>query len=260
MAIGFAAIDWSAPWLQPWQELGQPVHAHIQSGLSVAQALNTQVSNPQAARPVRFTPQADLPSGTAYEQHIFDTKTVPTRDVAHDFFNGLCWLHFPQTKQRLNALQVSQRATQPGSVRGAVGDALTIFDENAAFLWAPDSLWQALASRQWRSLFVQQRSLWVQARMVLFGHALLEKLLQPRKAITAHVYRITDPGMKSQMSDADAIHRMDAWVARDLQAEKLLTKPFAPLPVLGVPGWWQDNETPDFYEDKAVFRPAPVKN
>jgi hypothetical protein len=38
--------------------------------------------------------------------------------------------------------------------------------------------------------------------------------------------------------------------------ERLSAKPFLPLPVLGVPGWWPDNESPDFYEDVAVFRPA----
>ena len=27
-----------------------------------------------------------------------------------------------------------------------------------------------------------------------------------------------------------------------------------PLPVLGVPGWWPDNEVPEFYADTTVFR------
>ena len=29
-----------------------------------------------------------------------------------------------------------------------------------------------------------------------------------------------------------------------------------PLPVLGIPGWWPENEKEDFYDDAAVFRPA----
>jgi hypothetical protein len=36
-------------------------------------------------------------------------------------------------------------------------------------------------------LFVTQRELWAEARLLLFGHALLEKLVTPRKPITAHV-------------------------------------------------------------------------
>jgi hypothetical protein len=256
MVQGLEAIHWPAPWLAPWRNMGQPLSAQVLAGMSVAHALTTQVQKSQASCPVRFVPQTDLPAGVAYEQHIFDTHQVPTRDSPHDFFNGLCWLHFPQTKQRLNALQVSQHAARSHHVRGAVGDALTIFDENAAFLWAPDGLWQALVTRQWHRLFVEQRTLWAHARLVLFGHALLEKLLQPRKAITAHVYRVLAPEMTHQMADADARQQMDAWVAQDLQPEKLLTKPFAPLPVLGVPGWWDENENPVFYEDKSVFRPA----
>ena len=35
---------------------------------------------------------------------------------------------------------------------------------------------------------------------------------------------------------------------------KLALKPFLPLPVLGVPGWWPANELPGFYDDRAVFR------
>jgi hypothetical protein len=45
-------------------------------------------------------------------------------------------------------------------------------------------------------------------------------------------------------------------VASDLSAAKLAGKPFAPLQVLGVPGWWADNENFSFYDDSDVFRPA----
>ena len=39
-----------------------------------------------------------------------------------------------------------------------------------------------------------------------------------------------------------------------MSAEKLASKTFAHLPVLGVPGWWQANEDPVFYADASVFR------
>ena len=74
--------------------------------------------------------------------------------------------------------------------------------------------------------------------------ALLEKLMQPRKAITAHVWLV----------DSLADHA----VAASLTVERLAAKPFLPLPVLGVPGWWSSNEDSDFYQDPAVFRPARV--
>src|SRR2546427_12488678 len=39
-----------------------------------------------------------------------------------------------------------------------------------------------------------------------------------------------------------------------LGADTLACKPFAPLPVLGVPGWWRENENFSFYDDSLVFR------
>ena len=121
---------------------------------------------------VRFVPQSNLPEYVAYEQFIFDTQTVPTRDNLHDFFNGLCWLTFPQTKKKLNQLQVEQLAVDGvRQTRGAVRDALTLFDENAAFLTAPQPLWDALVAKDWQRLFVKLRPMWQDAQLVLFGHA-----------------------------------------------------------------------------------------
>jgi hypothetical protein len=88
--------------------------------------------------------------------------------------------------------------------------------------------------------------LWKDAHLVLFGHALLEKLVYPRKPITAHVYR----ARAASKSVAD----LDAWMSQDLSAEKLASKPFAHLPVLGVPGWCLENAEPAFYADTSVFR------
>jgi hypothetical protein len=82
--------------------------------------------------------------------------------------------------------------------------------------------------------------------LVLFGHALLEKLVQPRKGITAHVYRVN--------AQDQSVKAMDTWMAAEVTEEKLALKPFAHLPILGVPGWWADNENPDFYDDAFVFR------
>ena len=40
-----------------------------------------------------------------------------------------------------------------------------------------------------------------------------------------------------------------------LDATTLAQKPFCPLPVLGVPGWWAQNLNFSFYDDPQVFRP-----
>ena len=198
---------------------------------------------------LQFVPQAALPAGEAYEAFIFRARQVPTRDGPHDFFNGLCWLQFPVIKTRLNQLQAAQIAAsgiQPA--RGPARDAVTIFDENAAFFQGPDVLWDAMAAKDWHALFVTHRRRWRQAQLVLFGHALLMKLGSPRKPITAHVYRAC--------AASNSVADLDAWMAADLSAEKLATKPFAHLPVLGFPGWWPGNEDAVFYADATVFRLA----
>ena len=236
-------IDWHRPWLAPWRDPGQQIAQAVATGMALPEALNGA-----KAAPVRFVPQSALPPRQAYESYIFNSRQCPTREGLHDFFNGLCWMRFPQTKQRLNQLQAAEIAAAGVTpLRGPVRDALTLFDENAALLSAPQPLWDALIARDWPLLFVGLRPLWQQARLVLFGHALLEKLVYARKPITAHVYRA--------QAAMNSIADLDAWAAGSLSAATLAGKPFTPLPVLGVPGWWADNEDFSFYDDQSVFRP-----
>ncbi len=197
---------------------------------------------------LRFVEQRELPPGEAYEAFIARTACVPTRANLHDFFNGLAWMAHPALKRRLNELQAAQIANAAsGAPRGAERDALTLFDENAALLQAPPLLLDALRQRDWHALFVTHRAAWVEARIALFGHALIEKLVQPRAAITAHVW-VVPHGHKEPT----------AWLADSLTPQQLAGKPFLPLPVLGVPGWWAANESPAFYRDDTVFR-SPQK-
>jgi hypothetical protein len=190
---------------------------------------------------VRFVDHSELPAGEAYEAFIARTACVPTRENLHDLLNGLMWLCYPRTKRRLNELQAQEIALRgTAGQRGALRDALTLFDENAAILQAPDELVDALRRRDWTTLFGAQRALWASARLEIFGHALLEKLIQPRKAITAHVWLV------QELSDGA--------LAASLGPGALAAKRFLPLPVLGVPGWWSENERFGFYDDAEVFR------
>lgn len=249
-----SGIDWLAPWLSPWRSVGESTAQQIIVGGSQHQVLNevAQVLWPDPDHTImRFVPQSELPAGESYESYIFQHRNCPTRDGLHDFFNGLAWLHFPLIKQRLNQLHVAQiDRTGIAPVRGPARDALTLFDENAALLRAPDALWHALQTKDWARVFGDLRGLWAQSYLVLFGHALLEKLVCPRKSITAHVYRVHPV--------ADSITDLDAWVANSLNAEVLAAKPFVHLPVLGVPGWCAANDLAAYYDDPFVFRKLRV--
>lgn len=231
------AVDWQQPWLAPFE---RPV---FDDQASVAETLNRRRSGN-----MRFVASSEMPSTEAYERFIFETRSIPTRDNLHDFFNGFAWLHFPQAKRRLNELQAAEISRSGiGAIRGALRDALTLFDENGAVLDAPPLLWEALRARDWHRLFVTERALWREARLLVFGHALLEKLVAPRKPLTAHV--LCAPCASPSITIDDAA------IAAALDAAHLANKPFVPLPVLGVPGWWAPNEMPAFYDDSEVFRP-----
>jgi len=255
-----AEIDWSQAWFAPWREWGEPIAHQALQQQNLAEALNesvnrTATTSHKPISEVKFVSQSTLPEGQAYEDFIFKTQQVPTRDGLHDFFNGLCWHRFPLAKRRLNQLQAAAIEAQGiRATRGPVRDALTLFDENAVLMHAPDEVWAALQARDWHQLFVDLRGQWQHVSIVLFGHALLEKLVTPYKSITGHVYRVANA--VNPHDDA----ALDAWLAQDLQPAKLATKPYEPLPVLGVPGWWPANAERGFYEDAQVFRPKREVN
>jgi hypothetical protein len=237
------ALDWREPWFAPWRQPGERVAAQVAAGRLLHDALNDA-----GACPVRFVPQEQLAAGISYEQFIFETGQCPARPGLHDFFNALVWQRFPRAKAVLNQLQAAEIARAGvGARRGPVRDAITVFDENGALLQAPPALWAALQERAWQRLFVELRPLWAQARLWIFGHALLEQLAAPRKGLTAHIWR-ADAAL-----DSGAM--ADAWLAAQCTPQALAGKPFTPLPVLGVPGWWPANENFSFYDDSLVFRP-----
>lgn len=252
LANGLPQPDWTAPWYRPVADVGQAAWRALEAGRPVHHALETAAAaarrpDPAGWVPPAFVPAHEQPPGTAYESFVFTNRSVPTRDTLHDFFNGLVWCAYPRTKRHLNELQAAAIARDGvGSRRGPLRDAITLLDENGAVFSAPPELVSALQARDWHQLFVARRADWRHARMWLFGHALLEKLVAPRKDITAHVL-CAPPGL-------DTIGQVDAWMQSTLPAAHLANKPFSPMPVLGVPGWWPANSQADYYRDPAVFR------
>ena len=245
---------WSAPWFLPYRHLLDAVGDDALAGRwpacverlnLLAQAQGLRNGN---GRPVRFA-APDAAGERAYEAHIWASGEVPTRiDPVggwHDFFNALVWLVFPRVKARLNALQAARIAVDGvGARRGALRDAATLFDENGVLVFTDDAaLADDLRAFRWRALFVEGRGRFREkARVVVFGHALLDKLRTPYKAVCGHAWVMP-------WSDGG-----DALVADALDADALRSDAFSPLPVLGVPGWWPGNELAAFYDDPAVFR------
>ena len=216
-----------------------------------------------------------------YEHFIAQTGQIPARDSRHDRLNALVWLSAPLSKQRLNALHakallsevpkvskgdgrqaaVLATATRPidkvgGQGRGALRDALTLIDENLMVVVAKAraaELQNLLEAHDWQELFVTNRDAWrTEWKPLVFGHALLEKLDAPFKAITAHCLVI--PSDQASMILAVGWHSLDSLLCEQLD-ENLCSRRLKVLPVMGLPGWCPDNEDPDFYRDTKVFRP-----
>lgn len=240
------APDWSAPWfarVARWR--GSFESSDWRAALSAAAYERGVVSG--RGRPVVFVDAGDA-GCTPYELHIAATGRVPTRANLHDAFNALIWLAYPRAKAALNRRQADEiERLGVRGVRGPVRDAATLIDESGLLLASDDAdVFDALARHDWRRLLVDWRGRWGSDIVAqAFGHALLEKLAGPFKAITACVV----PVRLDRDGDEAAAH----FIERDDLAPPLL----AHLPVLGIPGWWAANEAPSFYDDERVFRPGP---
>ena len=221
------------------------------------------------AQTLQFVSQNALLAGEAYENFIGTTGNIPTRDNLHDLFNGSIWLTFPKTKALLNyyhMLEIDQQGI--GASRGRVRDTITVFDENGAILvTAESSIGEALVDFDWQESLVAPRDKWdnpkqlnkqAQAAVYIFGHALLEKLLHPRKALCAHSIVINVTQDFFALSLSERINLLDQKVADYMDA--LLSQPdvtprkLSPLPILGVPHYWAENANSSFYDDSHVFR------
>ncbi|TFV96601.1 DUF3025 domain-containing protein [Oxalobacteraceae bacterium OM1] len=208
-------------------------------------------------QPISFVLQEDLPHGVAYEAFIGSTGCVPTRENLHDFFNALIWLTFPRTKVQLNALQSRDIETCGiGAARSPLRDAATIFDENAAILVVRKAKWrELLRAHRWREALWESRdAFWEECHPLLFGHALMEKLVAPYKAITAHTWIIVAPEAFANTTADSLLSWVDRRISADLAENALQKSTFSPLPVLGIP-LWCDTQDAAFYTDTAVFRP-----
>lgn len=212
-------------------------------------------------KPVRCVPQAD----DHYEQRAYLTGEVQTRSNNwHDLFNTLVWRVFPRTKAVVNLMhyRTSQETPWPTVGRGTARDVLTLFDESGVVIaCAQEELGGMLRQHQWKSLFWQRRSEVARnMRFFVFGHSLYEKALRPYIGLTGKALILpVAPGFLAlplalQLAETDAMMAEHFLGPDSLRA----TSSLSPLPLLGVPGWWPDNNHEIFYENTGYFRPAPT--
>ena len=193
-------------------------------------------------------------SGDSYETRLHHRGELQHRERNwHDLFNALAWLAYPRTKAALTAAHSEHPALREG--RGPARDALTLFDENGAIVASSDPLLlEDLRAFRWKQLFWSRRERLLEAmRVYVFGHALFEKALNPYVGMTAHALLLAVDAEFMTAPMPTQMRTIDAMSAERVQA--LATpRDLSPLPLLGMPGWWEGNTAEGFYANERYFR------
>ena len=192
-----------------------------------------------------------------YEPRVFLKRELQTRTRNwHDFFNAMVWLNFPETKNTLNKLHYLQSSKrEAGSNRSLIENRITQFDECGAILISNnDSLLHMVQEHQWEQLFIESRNEFKDNfRCIVFGHAIFEKAINPYPGMTCHCILVNNDSLLNQCK-ANDYSQLDKYIARHWQEKvPFSTKKLHPYPVLGTPGYW-DDQSSIFYSDKNYFR------
>ncbi len=196
-----------------------------------------------------------------YELFIKQTGTVPTRDNWHDLFNALVWLTFPRAKAALNSAHISHIEAGGAAalkVRSPARDALTLFDESGIIVLSDKrALLANIPAFNWHNLFWCERAAIAQHMLfVPFGHALMEKMLDPYLGLVAKVMLVEVESDFFTLPHHAQCAWCDAELAQLVATSDIFSAPsrLLPLPFLGVPGWDVRNEDEAFYTNVNYFR------
>ena len=232
-------------------------------------ALNAQVVGLANIRkaPLRFVSaeeQLDT-SAASYELGIAQRGNIPTRANWHDLFNALAWISWPQSKcaiSEMHARIIETQGEPEARQRSPARDVLTLFDESGAVILSESpAMLDAVRGFRWKEVFLERRAEWgVTTTALLFGHALMEKMLDPHIGITAKCVLVERPVNRRSMielrDEADALMSDHFLNAANIRTSRQLQ----PLPVLGIPGWDANNKSSDFYDNTDYFRPGRLRD
>jgi hypothetical protein len=218
----------------------------------------------QPGHPLRFVPQAQGRMGfeSQYEPRCYLTGEVQTRpENWHDLFNALVWLTFPKAKAAINARHyqaLSAKHDSSNSQRGKVRDTATLLDESGVIVVCANAvLAELLRTFQWKELFWQCRAQ-VRAEMgfYILGHGLYEKAVQPYVGMTGQGLILNVPADFFSWTLSIQLSYLDEQVAEYLQHPDHCLNPreLHPVPLLGIPGWSEDNELVEYYDNTEYFR------
>ena len=207
--------------------------------------------------PIPFVEQnsEELKACGGYERYIEKHHAIPTRPQnIHDFMNALVWQHLPISKLSLHRAQSQEYRRQlqsPHNKRSPLQNACTLFDECGVILISKNkSFLQAIREHRWKDLFYLQReALYTNSRLIILGHALLEKSLHPYLGMCGNLIHL------DAHPESTSLHEIDQQLSLFIQHDLSHTKQLHAFPILGYPHWHPDNTQETFYNNTAYFRP-----
>lgn len=252
-----------------------PLHAILQrlqgAHLPSLSALNDLLARQpeikvQSGRQLSFVGQGlgKLAFESQYEPRCYLNGEVQTRENnLHDLFNALVWLTFPHSKAAINVRHyraLTEMVPLSQTQRGSVRDMATLFDESGVIIaCAKPHLAGLLCEFKWKELFCSHRDE-VESAMgfYVFGHGLYEKSMRPYVGMTGQglLLAVTDDFFTWPM--AQKMRHLDERVAAYLNEKSHCrdTRELTPVPLLGIPGWSDDNMRGEYYDNQKYFRPC----
>jgi hypothetical protein len=261
LAVGEVSLDWREgcaravhPAFASVRGAWQRLEPDVWPNLSALNALIRGHANIRNA-PLTFAAPDGDGSAVNYERGIATSGEIPIRTNWHDLFNALAWASWPGAKAAISEMHLRQiEASLVVVPRGPLRDALTLFDESGAVVIGDPPILQAIREFRWREVFLERRDEWEsRTKVLLFGHALMEQMLNPRLGLTAKCVLLDN---ESVFNDIDA--RLAAHLLNP--ANIRTPRDLHPLPILGIPGWDARNESPDFYANADYFRPGRMRD
>ncbi len=199
-----------------------------------------------------------------YAPRIFLSGEIQTRtENWHDFFQFLTWFMFPKTKATINAIHIPAAQVRIESEtdlgrRSPIENMLSLFDEGGAvILCSDDSMLQLIRDFKWKELFWHRRGeLKTKLKLVTFGHALYEKGLSPYVGMTANCILLSVNENILHQTNQQQLDYIDNQLAALFSKGEPYKKPkdLSPFPLLGLPGWDNDNVNESYYDNTDYFR------
>ena len=211
-----------------------------------------------------IAPLAGHLSAIDFERRIVEQNELIVRpNSLHDALNALVWLTFPKTKRAISEAHVVLGVNANGKTRPRRRDVLTLFDESGIIILSEnDDLRSLNQQHQWRELFVTNRTDFIQqTRPILFGHGAMEQLANGLSQLPQVHRGLTVKALWLPLPVSTTRAQLDGYLAeRVVSGERLNEHERSiPMPVLGLPGWFLESESPDCYDDESVFRPRRSK-